>query len=265
MCLILIAHEHHPEYRLIIAANRDEFYERPTTPLGFWDDAPDILAGRDLVGGGTWMGVRRDGRWAALTNYRDPGAQDPEARSRGHLVSEFLSNRAAPMDYLEAVHGSGDRYNGFNLFVGDGHTLAYSSNRGVPPTRLPPGIYGASNHLLDSPWPKLVRGKKRFAEGIAPSVPDTERLLHMLTDSRRPPDEELPDTGVGIAWERLLSPMFISSPVYGTRCSTIIRADRHGVISVHERTFRVENGHIEGHDDRRHGFSPHHTGVTAPN
>jgi uncharacterized protein with NRDE domain len=255
MCLIFIAHRHHPQFPLVIAANRDEFYARDTAPLHFWEDMPDIIAGRDLVGGGTWMGVRKNGRWAALTNYREPGVQDPNARSRGHLVTDFLNARQSPMEYLAAVHAQGDRYNGFNLFVGDGRSLAYNSNRGRPPMLLTPGIYGASNHFLDTPWPKLAKGKDRFASLLETAEPDMEGMLGILADTQRPPDEQLPDTGVGMEWERLLSPVFITSPVYGTRCSTVARLDSAGEVEVLERTYEVNDGHITGHEDRRHRFS----------
>ena len=255
MCLIFIAHHHHPQFPLVIAANRDEFYARDTAPMHFWKDMPDILAGKDLVGGGSWMGVRKNGRWAALTNYREPGVQDPNARSRGHLITDFLNSRLSPMEYLATVHDQGDQYNGFNLFAGNGESLAYCSNRGRAPMLLTPGIYGASNHFLDTPWPKLVKGKRRFASLLETPEPDMEGLLGMLTDTRRPPDERLPDTGVGIEWERLLSPVFITSSVYGTRCSTVVQMGSTGEVEVVERSYEINAGHIAGHEDRRYTFS----------
>jgi uncharacterized protein with NRDE domain len=163
MCLILFAYQRHPRYRLILAANRDEFYARPTAPLGFWADHPQVLAGRDLEQKGTWLGVTRGGRLAAITNYRDPQAIKPNAPSRGHLVSDFLKGSIPPLDYLQDISASAARYSGFNLLVGDPSGLFYFSNHGAVMCRLAPGLYGLSNGLLDIPWPKVDQGKQALA------------------------------------------------------------------------------------------------------
>ena len=238
MCLVLFAYEVHPSYRLILAANRDEFYERPTQRASFWPDAPGVLAGRDLLHGGTWLGVTRAGRFAAVTNYRDPAAKLDGAPSRGALVKDFLAGAQSPADYARAIDARAAAYNGFNLLVGDARGLYYLSNRGGPPRELPAGVYGLSNHLLDTPWPKVERGKKALAEvvgrgdALAP-----EPFIDILFDRVCASEAELLDTGVGVELERLLSPLFIVSPAYGTRCSTVVLIDRRGTLTFVERTY----------------------------
>jgi uncharacterized protein with NRDE domain len=237
MCLILFAWKRHRNFPLILAANRDEFYDRASAPAGFWDDAPDLLAGRDLRDGGTWLGITRGGRVAALTNYRDPASLKTGAPSRGLLVSDYLRGRESPGAYLDRIASDADRFNGFNLLVGDTDELFCFSNRGAR-ERLQPGIHGLSNHLLDTPWPKVTRGKRALEalleeeKGMSP-----ETLFALLADRTRPPDDHLPDTGVGLAWERLLSPLFIESPAYGTRSSTVLLIDRKGNVNFIERVF----------------------------
>lgn len=236
MCLIALAWQAHPDYPLVVAANRDEFHARATAPARFWPEAPAVLAGRDLAAGGTWMGVTRGGRFAALTNVREPGRAQG-SRSRGLLVSEYLLSGASPLDYATAVMAAGDDYSGFNLLVGDGAALVVCSNRGTPPTSLPPGVYGLSNHLLDSPWPKVVRAREALrAQAAAPGV---EGLMRLLADDAAAPDEDLPDTGIGLAMERLLSSPFIRSPAYGTRSSTVLLAGRERIRFV-EQAFTPE-------------------------
>jgi len=237
MCLILFAWKMHETYPLILAANRDEFYERPSAPAAFWADAPDLLAGRDLKAGGTWLGITRNGRLAAITNYRDPASLKKEAPSRGHLVSDYLRGRESPDEYLQRLDPRAGRYNGFSLLVGDRSELFYYSNRGEA-SRLAPGIHGMSNHLLDTPWPKVNRGKQTLERLLAGDRnPSPEALLDLLASRSRPPDDQLPDTGVGLEWERILSPLFIESPTYGTRCSTVLLIDRQGVVTFVERVF----------------------------
>ncbi len=238
MCLILFACEAHPKYRLILAANRDEFYDRPTRPAGFWEDAPHVLAGRDLQIGGTWLGVTRQGRMAAVTNYRDPASVRAEAESRGILVSRFLLENTPSEAYLRKVERKKDAFNGFNLLAGDRDGLFWFSNRGKEVRPVPPGVHGLSNRLLDTPWPKVRRGITRFKAAIGgPETEIEERLFSLLTDRHRPPDGELPETGVGLEWERILSPIFIQSPVYGTRSSTVILAKPDGQAVFVEQTF----------------------------
>ncbi len=238
MCLILLAYDVHPQFRLILAANRDEFYDRPTLPMAFWEDHPDILAGRDLKGGGTWLGITRSGRLAAITNYREPGGPKPDAPSRGRLVSGFLSGNSSPKAYLDAVSLTSQTYSGFNLIVGNASGLFYHSNRKPGIHRLDPGWYGLSNHLLNSPWPKVEKGIALLKSAVSDSDSVKMPAIFQLLKNRDfPPDDRLPDTGVGIEWERILSPMFIQSHGYGTRSSTVIFVGRNGTVQVAEQPF----------------------------
>jgi len=238
MCLILFALDAHPDYPLVLAANRDESYDRPTAPAAPWEDAPRVIAGRDLRGGGTWMGATPEGRWAALTNYRDPREFGRDAPSRGHLVADFLRGDRAPEAYLESLRPRATEYNGFNLLVGDARSAWWYSNRAAAPEPVSPGVHGLSNHLLDTPWPKVERGKRalaRLLEGADALAPD--HLLEILLDRTYAADHELPDTGVGVELERALSSLFIVSPGYGTRSSTALLVDRHGRSLLVERTY----------------------------
>lgn len=221
MCLILAAWRAHPEYSLVVAANRDEFHARPTASAGFWPDAPHVLAGRDLEGGGTWLGITTGGRFAALTNYRDPARVVAGAPSRGELVRRFLAGDESPRHFRDWLQEVGGRYNGFNLLFGDSESLHAYSNCGTAPGELAPGIYGLSNHLLDTPWPKVAQGKSELALALE-ALPDDGPLIDLLRDDRIAPDELLPRTGVNLEWERLLSAAFIRSPRYGTRSSTVL-------------------------------------------
>jgi uncharacterized protein with NRDE domain len=237
MCLILLAHRIHPSYPLILAANRDEYYHRPTAPASFWETEPQILAGKDLQSGGTWLGISRNGRIAALSNYRDPSRLLDSAPSRGGLVTEFLLGDLPPARYLEKLRQRSRDYNGFNIIFGDRKNLYAYSNRGEVPPLLQPGIHGLSNHLLDTPWPKVTQGKKALADillkGGEPSVED---IFSLLADRSLPADCLLPDTGVGLDTERLLAPLFISGPVYGTRSSSILLIDQDAGVTFIERT-----------------------------
>ena len=253
MCLILLAHEAHPRYRLVVAANRDEFYARPTAPAGWWEDAPGVLAGRDLRGGGTWMGVDRGGRWAAVTNYRDPGAERKDAPSRGELVGDFLRGGDSAAEYLARLRPRAGEYNGFNLLVGEPGTVLWLSNRAPAPRALEPGVHGVSNHLLDTPWPKVERGKGALAAILREPRIDAEPMLDLLLDRTVAADHQLPDTGVGLTLERALSTMFIATPEYGTRSSTALLVDREGGVLFVERTHRPGGGET---DDRRFDFRP---------
>jgi uncharacterized protein with NRDE domain len=238
MCLLLLALQAHPAYKLVIAANRDEFYERPTAPAGFWNESPDILAGRDLRAGGTWFGITRKGRIAAITNYRDPASLKPAAPSRGSLVSDFLMGEGDPEAYLSRLALNAWDYNGFNLVIGIRDQLWWYSNQ-VPGIQRPitPGIHGLSNHLLNTPWPKVSRSKSALKEILSNNtILSPELLFGMLLDRSIPGDAILPDTGVGIEWERILSPIFIASPGYGTRSSTILLLDREDHVTFLERT-----------------------------
>ena len=255
MCLILFSYQTHPAFRLILAANRDEFYDRPTRALAYWSDHPEVLAGRDLKGNGTWLGVSRTGRIAAITNYRDPAALMPNAPSRGILISDYLTGHSSPQDYLVAVSKIGQCYNGFNLIVGDTSGLYYTSNRSSGVKRLRPGIYGISNHLIDTAWPKVQRAKAllldQFNGGQKINV---EKILGILSDRLQPADAELPKTGVGLEWERILAPMFIISPDYGTRSSSIVLFDQSGQVTVIERAFSNTGTEIKESETRQFSF-----------
>lgn len=236
MCLIFAAWRHHPDYRLVVAANRDENFARPTAAADIWEDAPWVMAGRDLRAGGTWLGVTRQGRFAALTSHRGPGAFASDAPSRGHLVGDFLRAADSPRAYVDSLAARAGDYNGFNLLAGDRDTLVWYSNRAAEPRILEPAIYGLSNDLLDTPWPKVVRGKAAFARLLENERLDVEALFELLADREPAADADLPDTGIGLARERALSPMFISAADYGTRSSTVVLIDNDGGITLHERT-----------------------------
>ncbi len=240
MCLILFSYHHHPNYPLILAANRDEFHNRPTAALDFWEDQPALLAGRDLKGGGTWMGLSRSGRFAALTNYRDPASLRPDAVSRGGLVTDFLTGDTAARAYLNGLQNTTAIYNGFNLLVMDETGLFHYANRGDGITRVTPGIHGLSNALLDTPWPKVERGKAALEQAVTSGDIDPESLLALLRDRSAAPDHRLPETGVGLERERMLSPMFIVSGDYGTRTSSVLIIDRNGQATFWERTFPTD-------------------------
>ena len=240
MCLILIASHLHPEYPLIIAANRDEFYHRPTAPLAFWADHPEVLAGKDLHGTGTWLGVSDTGRIAAVTNFRDPSNDKPNPLSRGVLASHFLMGSQSPGIYIDRIRGTGDLYNGFNLIIGDINELWWFSNINGASLKLNAGVHGICNHLLDTPWPKLEKAKTLFRDIIMHErALDPENIFDMLSDTEYPPEDLLPDTGIGPDWERVLSPIFVLSDVYGTRSSSIILYHRSGLLSFLERTFQT--------------------------
>jgi uncharacterized protein with NRDE domain len=238
MCLVLIALDSHPEYSLIVAANRDEFYDRPTAPAAFWADAPSVLGGRDLKAHGTWLGIDREGRLAAVTNYRQGQRESPAPRSRGQLVSDFLTGETGALEYIERVRREAELYNGFNLIVSDPWGCFYYSNRENRVRTLGPGVYGLSNHLLDTPWPKVASAKSAFGrllKGGASGM--TAELFALLFDRNQPADGLLPSTGVSKDWEKLLSSAFIASDDYGTRSSTVVLVGRDGRIVFVERTF----------------------------
>ena len=241
MCLILLSYRQHARYPLVIAANRDESYDRPSLPAHFWEEAPWILAGRDLVGGGAWFGITRAGRLAAVSNIRDPKRAQENARSRGLLVSEFLRGDLLPRPYLAEVARQGPRYNGFNLLAGDQNEIAYYNNRSGEILTLAPGLYGLSNHRLDTPWPKVKNAKAALAKILRMPAVDPEAILEMLADRSLPPDDCLPDTGVGLVRERVLASIFIASENYGTRCSSVLIQDRDRRVSFVERNFSPED------------------------
>lgn len=233
MCLIVVGWRTHPDYPVVVAANRDEFYARPSTAIARWPDAPHVIGGRDLEGGGTWLGITDTGRFAAVTNVREPG-MPKGTLTRGTLTRNFLTSELAAADYAATLDNR--QYSGFNLLLADGDDLVYCTNRDGGPRTLPPGIYGLSNHLLDSPWPKLLTARSRLAAAL-PQLPDTSSLFELLADAEIVPDHELPSTGVSLEWERLLSAIFVQSADYGTRASTVAWLKHDGTVSVHENTF----------------------------
>lgn len=241
MCLILFAFKACAEYPLIVAGNRDESYDRPTASAAFWHDHPDIYAGRDLEVGGTWMGLTLTGRFAAVTNFRDgyPNGKGTAPRSRGDLAGGYLTSDVTAHTYLQGVAGRQKEYAGFSTLAGDLESLWYLSNYGQGVEAVEPGVHGLSNHLLDTPWPKVSGGRSELAEIIqadAPSMP--EKLFAMLADRSVAPEHQLPNTGVGIAREKQLGPKFIArDDRYGTRASTVIIVDRRGGVYYAERSF----------------------------
>ncbi|CAN5293767.1 NRDE family protein [soil metagenome] len=248
MCLILFAYNAHPRYKLILAANRDEFYSRPTAPAGFWEDAPKILAGRDLVYNGTWLGITKNGRFSAVTNYRDPNA--PEGvKSRGDLTKDFLKGTKTAENYLQEIEQNKSDYSGFNLLIGefreDKSEFLYFSNRGDGIKNLSKGIYGLSNHLIDTNWHKVETGKRRFKGIVQKSDEiDSAELINILQNRTVATDEKLPNTGIGIERERILSPAFIETEDYGTRSSTVLLMENSGKVKFTEKTFIGTTGEV---------------------
>ncbi len=241
MCLIVLAWEASPRTRLAVAANRDEFFARHAAPAAWWADAPDVLAGRDLEAGGTWMGVTRRGRFAALTNFRDASAPKKDgAPSRGALVADFLRGDAAAADYVAAARAGAGRYHGFNLLVSDEAELWSFSNVEGDPKLLGPGVWGLSNHLLETPWPKVTTARSRVQAALetADGAEDLERrLLDLLADRTVAPDGDLPATGLPPDWERALSAAFVLLPGYGTRAQTALVVGTDGTARFAERSF----------------------------
>jgi uncharacterized protein with NRDE domain len=240
MCVIFIAFDQHPQFPLVLLANRDEFYDRPTAAAARWEDIPCIFAGRDLIAGGTWLGVTDGGRLAAVTNYREPGAPRGE-RSRGDLVAGFLRSNESSETYLASIGREADQFSGFNLIVGEinrqRRELFYYSNRGEGRRKLGAGIYGLSNHLLNTAWPKVSSGLARFQHLLNDEVFSTAKCFELLRDETIAADADLPDTGVGVEHERLLSPIFIRTPVYGTRSSTVVLFDNAMRWTFDEKVF----------------------------
>lgn len=250
MCLAAFALNAHPRFPLVIAANRDEFFARAAAPMAWWRDQPDVLAGRDLSAGGTWFGLSRAGRLALLTNVREPGRQTPGAPSRGGLVVDWLAASRGAGDFAA---GLADGYNGFNLITGDvaRNTWHWISNRAPAPQPLADGVHGLSNAALDTPWPKTQGLKSALAEALSSAVSAgdlMERLLAALADATPAADADLPDTGVGLERERLLSPRLVrmADPArpqlaaYGTRCATVLVREAGGATRIVERSLTPE-------------------------
>lgn len=240
MCVYFFAINVNPRFPVMVAGNRDEFLERGSRAAHFWPSQPDMLAGRDEKDGGTWLGVNRKGRWALLTNFRAPSAVRADRPSRGGLVTDFLCGEKPPEEWLLCVEKEAAQYNPFNLVAASRADIFWFSSRLQGVRKMPDGVHGLSNALLDTPWPKVVRGCAAM-RGIAPKISDPARLeplFSMLADTETAPDEKLPDTGVGPEFERILSSVFVQSPVYGTRCSTVLLIDDKGVLTFSERTYK---------------------------
>ena len=236
MCLVVFAWRVHPRYPLVLAANRDEFFKRPAAPAHWWTDAPHLLAGRDLEAGGTWMGFNRNGRFAALTNFRDPSRHVAGAPSRGALVRDALEDTRDAATCLNDLASWAGAYAAFNLLVSDGEQLGVLESTTGAVRMLPPGVYGLSNHLLDTPWPKLLKARSGLA-ALLPRLPDDDAALALLRDATPAPDPHLPNTGMSLEWERWLSSAFIRAPDYGTRCSSLVAVARSGDVRLREWTW----------------------------
>ncbi len=240
MCLINFQLNDHPIYKLVMIANRDEFYMRPTESAHFWKDEPQVLAGRDLMQMGTWLGVNKAGRIAALTNFRDPSAPEANKISRGSIVRHFLSTEMDPRLFLENLIP--EDYAGFNILAGDTNRLFYYNNLEAKTSEIESGIHGLSNHFLDTPWPKVVKGnmylERYLSETEEVSMND---LFEILQDAEESADIDLPNTGIGTEFERILSPMFIKTPEYGTRSSTVVLISHDDEISFAERVYNSGN------------------------
>ena len=237
MCTILIAHKMSNRFPLLVLANRDEFYNRPTSPALEWEEAPGLYAGRDLVSGGSWFGVR-NGRWASVTNIREGiNNRDIHQKSRGWLVRDYLLRELPAEDYLQQLHAIKHEFAGFNLLLGEDEQLWYTSTRNSGPQLLKPGVYGLSNHLLDTPWPKVVRGKQDLKALLMRDKLNFNLAFSILADTTQAADKDLPDTGIPLEWERALSATFINFQNYGTRCSSLLVKDMEGEQLFMERRF----------------------------
>lgn len=238
MCLIVLAYKAHPNYPLVVVANRDEAYDRPTQPADFWSDQPDVLAGRDLLAGGTWLGVNRDGRWATVTNFRE-GRLTPAPRSRGELPTRFLAEAVGvpPASHARWALDNGDDFAGFSLLVGTANDLVYCANAQQQVRRLSAGVYTLSNDFLDTPWPKAELAREIFTGTLRQSELDTTSLMAVLGSREHFPDHVLPQTGLGLELERTLSPPFIVGHAYGTRCTTVLTIDNAGELRFAEQNF----------------------------
>lgn len=238
MCLLVLAFKQDAEFPLIALGNRDEFHARPTRDAQWWADQPDILGGRDLQAGGTWLALHRNGRFATVTNFRDAQRERPKTRSRGHLVTDFLNSELAPVDYLQQIDPSA--YAGFNLLLTDRHSAACLSNRGGELQELPAGIYGLSNATLDTPWDKVVRSKAALESLLAQGTVNESRLLQILDDRRKGPVDEVVTDHLSFSLAHTLTAPFITSPEFGTRCSTVVLGTSAGATRFLERRFDAD-------------------------
>ena len=241
MCLILFAHRVVPGVPLIVAANRDEYFERPALPAARWGDHPHIVAGRDLSGGGTWLGVSTRGRFAALTNFRDPPNHRADAPTRGELAKAFLAGDMSARDYVEDIRRAALPYNGFCLLAWDGRAFYFYSNRAPEARAIEPGVHGLPNQLLNTPWPKVVKGRAGLQQ-LTRAPFSIDKHLALLGDTTPARDSELPQRGRPIERERVRSALRILNPEYGTRCSTVLRITDAGTLDFAERSFNPDGG-----------------------
>lgn len=237
MCLITFAYQQHPEYPLILVANRDEFYGRPTQDMDYWQDHSDVLAGVDLEQKGTWLGINKAGKFTAVTNFREGKNKEVNLKSRGHLTRHFLTQEISAETYLQELQTSGSQYGGFNLLLGDHSGLYYCSNKGAEPRRLEPGIYGLSNAHLDTRWPKVLQAKKLLQTRLESSDISIDALAGVLRSTLTAKDQDLPRTGISYEWEKQLSSCFINAEGYGTRATTVLLQNTKGVIQLVEFRF----------------------------
>lgn len=238
MCLINLHFKEHKNYKLIVAANRDEFYKRPTAAAHFWKDEPTILAGRDLEQNGTWLGITKNGRFAALTNYRDPAYMNPGKYSRGKIVSDYLIGSDKPETYVKNIQQEKEQYSGFNLILGNPNHMMYYNNINDSVSNIEVGTHSLSNHFINTPWPKVTKGKEQLHAYVTGHKKiDPEVLFTILANDEIANDELLPNTGVGLTLERQLSPLFINLEEYGTRCSTVLLINKNDDVTFIERTY----------------------------
>ncbi len=253
MCLIIFAYQENPQIPLVVAANRDELFARPTAQADFWQDqgsGQQILSGRDLQAGGTWLGITRGGRFAAVTNIRDPSQTEPRPRSRGDLTRQFLAGSESPRQYSESLTNNFEQFAGYNLLVGDSSSLFYVNNQEQKIWKLEAGIYGLSNGLLNSSWPKVQKGRDNLQSLMnSPDRLNTDSLISMMSDRSQASDAELPDTGIGKEIERKLSSAFILNPEreYGTLCSTALIFEKSGKMRFSEQNFDSLGNKTQGH------------------
>lgn len=257
MCLIFICYKKNVRNRYVIAANRDEFRSRPTAALGYLDDAQTIAGGQDLQAGGMWLGVYKNGKFGAITNYRDGRASTAELPSRGEIVSQFLRCNDSAINAIEWLAKHAHRYAGFNVFFGDDKHLVYYSNRQNEIQILEPGLYGVSNHLLDTPWPKLIKAKELLRPQMCDDVKiDAAAITSLLQDTSVPPDDLLPDTGIGLDWERFLGSIFIDGAEYGTRSTAVVEIGYQGKIHFTETTYLHGAGVQKNPSRKQMSFEP---------
>lgn len=253
MCLIVFGYKAHSSYDLIFAANRDENHSRPTRAAKYWDNYTHLLAGKDLKAGGTWLGINKLGAMAAITNYRDPAIQKENSPSRGHLVLDFLKNSGSPENYLKNVDRKANAYNGFSLVLGNMRKLMFYSNQQQTKKVIEPGIHGLSNHLLDTPWPKVERAKEGLRQVMEEPEISEDALFSLLADEEKPSEEQLPDTGIPHHLEKKVSPIFIKSEDYGTRSSTVLLIHKNGEVTFTEKRFKAGTKEVE--ESNSYGFT----------